>query len=94
MVPVLNINDLMKSAVKTKGRKNETDNGELFVPKTGKILVAEDSITSRTLIKNILETAGYQVTTSVDGADAFTKARSMDFDIIVSDVDMPKMNGI
>ena len=93
VIPVLNINDLMKSAVKTKGRKIETGEGDLFVPKTGKILVAEDSITSRTLIKNILETAGYQVTTSVDGADAYTKARSDDFDIIVSDVDMPKING-
>ncbi|HAM09676.1 MAG TPA: hybrid sensor histidine kinase/response regulator [Bacteroidales bacterium] len=93
VVPVLNIPDLMKSAVKTKGRKSEVSAGELFVPKPGKILVAEDSITSRTLIKNILETAGYQVTTSVDGADAFTKARTGDFDIVVSDVDMPKMNG-
>lgn len=93
VVPVLNINDLMRSAVKTKGRKTETGEGDLFVPKTGRILVAEDSITSRTLIKNILETAGYEVTTSVDGADAYTKARSDDFDIIVSDVDMPKMNG-
>jgi two-component system chemotaxis sensor kinase CheA len=33
------------------------------------------------------------VTTSVDGADAYAKARIGDFDIIVSDVDMPKMNG-
>jgi two-component system chemotaxis sensor kinase CheA len=93
VVPVLNIPDLMKSAVKTKGRKSEVSAGVLFVPKPGKILVAEDSITSRTLIKNILETAGYQVTTSVDGADAFTKVRTGDFDIVVSDVDMPKMNG-
>ena len=53
----------------------------------------EDSITSRTFIKNILETAGYQVTTSVDGVDAFTKASTDDFDIVVSDVDMPRMNG-
>ena len=45
------------------------------------------------MIKNILETAGYQVTTAVDGTDAFTKARTGDFDIIVSDVDMPRMNG-
>jgi two-component system chemotaxis sensor kinase CheA len=93
VVPVLNIPDLMKSAVKTNGRKSEVSTGELFVPKPGKILVAEDSITSRTLIKNILETAGYKVTTAVDGADAFTKARTGDFDIVVSDVDMPKMNG-
>jgi two-component system chemotaxis sensor kinase CheA len=93
VVPVLNITDLMKSAVRINGRKIEAPAGEIFVPKTGKILVAEDSITSRTLIKNILETAGYQVTTAVDGADAFTKARTGDFDIVVSDVDMPKMNG-
>ncbi|TAL58991.1 MAG: hybrid sensor histidine kinase/response regulator, partial [Bacteroidetes bacterium] len=93
VVPVLNISDLMKSAMSIKGKRSDTHGIELKVPKTGKILVAEDSITSRTLIKNILETAGYQVTTSVDGADAFTKARTGDFDIIVSDVDMPKMNG-
>jgi two-component system chemotaxis sensor kinase CheA len=93
VVPVLNVPDLMKSAVSIKGRKSEAPAGEIFVLKTGKILVVEDSITSRTLIKNILETAGYQVTTSVDGADAFTKARTGDFDIVVSDVDMPKMNG-
>jgi two-component system chemotaxis sensor kinase CheA len=93
VVPVLNISDLMKSAVRMKGKKREALAGEHFVPKTGKILVAEDSITSRTLLKNILETAGYKVTTAVDGADAFTKARTGDFDIVVSDVDMPKLNG-
>ena len=93
VVPVLNITDLMKSAVRMKGSKIEAPAGEVLVPKTGKILVAEDSITSRTLIKNILETAGYQVTTAVDGTDAFTKARTGDFDIVVSDVDMPKLNG-
>jgi len=93
VVPVLNIVDLMKSAVRIRGRESEASVDELFVPKSDKILVVEDSITSRTLIKNILETAGYRVTTAVDGADAFTKARTGDFDIVVSDVDMPKMNG-
>ncbi len=93
VVPVLNISDLMKSSLHIKNRKSEVTDDELLVPETGRILVAEDSITSRTLLKNILETAGYQVTTAVDGADAFTKARTGDFDIVVSDVDMPKMNG-
>lgn len=93
VVPVLNVTDLMKSAVRIKGRKNEASTDELFIPKTGKILVVEDSITSRTMLKNILETAGYQVITAVDGTDAFTKARTGDFDIVVSDVDMPKLNG-
>jgi two-component system chemotaxis sensor kinase CheA len=55
--------------------------------------VTDDSITSRTLIKNILETAGYDVITAVDGVDAVTKALEGEFDLIVSDVDMPRMNG-
>jgi len=93
VVPVLNIRDLMKSAVKIKGKKVKTLADDILLPKTGKILVVEDSITSRTLLKNILETAGYRVNTSIDGAEAFTKASTGDFDIIVSDVDLPKLNG-
>jgi len=93
IVPVLNVNDLLKSALKVKSKKNEKIEVEASVPKTGKILVAEDSITSRTLLKSILKSVGYQVITSVDGADAFAKARAGDFDLIVSDVDMPNMNG-
>ena len=57
------------------------------------VLVAEDSITARTLLKNLLETAGYQVETAVDGIDAFTKLRSGAFDLVVSDVDMPRLDG-
>ncbi len=45
------------------------------------------------LLKNILETGGYQVTTAVDGVDAFTQLRSGEFDLLVSDVDMPRMSG-
>jgi two-component system chemotaxis sensor kinase CheA len=57
------------------------------------ILVVEDSITSRSLMKNILETAGYQVVTTVDGIDAYTTLKTQPFDLVVSDVDMPRMNG-
>jgi two-component system chemotaxis sensor kinase CheA len=57
-------------------------------------LVVEDSITSRTLLKGILETAGYQVKTAVDGVDAFTILREEQFDLVVSDVEMPRMNGL
>ena len=93
IVPVLNIADLMKSGVITTSGSRETLVDENLMIKPGKILIAEDSITSRTLLKNILETAGYLVTTAVDGLDAYTKAKSGDFDLIVSDVDMPRMNG-
>jgi two-component system chemotaxis sensor kinase CheA len=58
-----------------------------------RVLVAEDSITSRSLFKSILETAGYEVATAVDGADAYSKIVEGEFDLVVSDVDMPRMSG-
>jgi two-component system, chemotaxis family, sensor kinase CheA len=57
------------------------------------VLVVEDSITARTLLRSIIEAAGYAVTTAVDGVDAFTALRTGDFALVVSDVDMPRMNG-
>jgi two-component system, chemotaxis family, sensor kinase CheA len=93
VVPVLHISDLMKSALKPVEKSKKQISFEKTTEKIQKILIAEDSITSRTLLKNILETAGYQVTTAVDGSDAYFRARSDEFDLIVSDVDMPRMNG-
>ncbi|MFA7561916.1 MAG: chemotaxis protein CheW [Methanoculleus sp.] len=58
-----------------------------------RILVVEDSVTSRALLQEILEGAGYQVETAVNGVDAFAKLKQHAFDIVVSDVDMPRMNG-
>lgn len=57
------------------------------------ILVADDSITSRILLKDILESAGYNVTLAVDGSDALAKIKTGHFDLIVTDVEMPRMNG-
>jgi two-component system chemotaxis sensor kinase CheA len=57
------------------------------------ILVVEDSVTSRTLLQTILERAGYHVTTSTDGAEAFAILKEQEIDMVVSDVDMPRMNG-
>ena len=95
VVPILHVPDLIKTAIRVSGSglsalapREENTSGP------GKsILVAEDSITSRTLLKNILETAGYRVETSVDGVDALTKLRTGTYDLVVSDVDMPRMNG-
>jgi two-component system chemotaxis sensor kinase CheA len=92
VVPVLNAADLIKSAVRAPAALHAAT-VEKGVTRTGSILVAEDSITSRTLIKNILETAGYRVATAVDGADGLMQVRAGDFDLVVSDVDMPRMSG-
>jgi two-component system chemotaxis sensor kinase CheA len=45
------------------------------------------------LLKGILESAGYEVRTAVDGMDAFTLLRTQPFDLVVSDVEMPRLNG-
>jgi two-component system chemotaxis sensor kinase CheA len=90
VLPVLNVADLMRSAIRMAPSKPVRETVE--TPKS--ILVAEDSITSRTLIKNILESAGYKVKTAVDGAEAFTVLSGEDFDLVVSDVEMPGMSGI
>jgi len=57
------------------------------------LLVADDSVTSRTLIKNVLEAAGHSVTTAVDGVDAYFTLKAGRFDLLVSDVEMPRMDG-
>jgi two-component system, chemotaxis family, sensor kinase CheA len=93
VVPVLNIPDLMKSAVHSAAAVKAPVAADQASAKVGRILVAEDSITARTLLKNILEAAGYWVATAVDGVDAFTQVRSSEFDLVVSDVDMPRMSG-
>jgi two-component system chemotaxis sensor kinase CheA len=58
------------------------------------VLVVDDSFTTRTMEKNLLEAAGYRVRTAVDGVDAWTALKSERFDLLVSDVDMPRMDGL
>ena len=93
VVPVINVADLMTSAVRPRAGSGTPAGAEKTAARGTRILVAEDSITARTLLKNILATGGYQVTTAVDGADAFTQLRSGEFDLVVSDVDMPRLSG-
>jgi two-component system chemotaxis sensor kinase CheA len=57
------------------------------------ILVVDDSITTRTMERNLLEAAGYKVAVASNGQEAWTILKSEHFDLLVSDVDMPRMNG-
>jgi two-component system chemotaxis sensor kinase CheA len=93
VVPILNVRDLMKSAVRASAVTAMAAPLEEREEKRQNILVVEDSITARTLLKGILEAAGYGVVTAVDGVDGYTQLKSGAFDIVVSDVDMPRMNG-
>jgi two-component system chemotaxis sensor kinase CheA len=58
-----------------------------------RLLVCDDSFTTRELIRSILQSAGYDVTAAVDGADALDKLRAQAYDLVVSDVEMPRVDG-
>jgi two-component system chemotaxis sensor kinase CheA len=58
-----------------------------------RLLVAEDSFTTRELIRSILQSAGYEVTAAIDGHDALDKLRMQPYDLVVTDVEMPKVDG-
>ncbi|GFE56583.1 hybrid sensor histidine kinase/response regulator [Geobacter sp. AOG1] len=59
----------------------------------GRILVVDDSITTRTMERSILVSHGYQVEVAVSGEDALEKVAGVQFDLVVSDVEMPGING-
>jgi two-component system, chemotaxis family, sensor histidine kinase and response regulator WspE len=59
-----------------------------------RILVVDDSITVRELERQLLESRGYVVDIAVDGLDGWNAVRSTHYDLVVSDIDMPRMDGI
>ena len=91
-MPVLNVADLLKSAVRV-GRTVPIPKPPKAETQRKSILVAEDSITSRMLLKNILASAGFDVHTAVDGVEAWTALKERQFNAVVSDIQMPRMDG-
>ncbi len=75
------------------GVKLRSFSHQVGVKEVKTVLVAEDSITSRMLLKNVLEAAGYNVVTAVDGRDGLNMIKQELPDILVSDVEMPHMDG-
>lgn len=61
-------------------------------PRT-RVLVADDSITTRMLEQSVLEAAGYEVITAVDGEDAWQQLDREGADVVIADIEMPKMDG-
>lgn len=98
VIIVLGANDLVRSATGRTlpaARRLAAANGKTtVVERRLSVLVVDDSITTRTLEKNILETAGFQVSVAIDGEEAWQIINEQYFDVIISDVEMPKMNGL
>lgn len=59
-----------------------------------KILIVDDSITVRQMERKLLEKHGYKVELAVDGMEAWNAVITADYDLVITDFDMPKMNGI
>ena len=58
------------------------------------MLVVDDSITVREVERKLLENRGYEVDVAVDGMEGWNAVRAGHYDLVISDVDMPRMNGI
>ncbi len=94
---ILNVNDLMKSANQSTmplSKNLYSSYQEETIEGKAKVLVVDDSMTTRILERNILRTAGFEVAVAVNGLDALTKLNAEKFDLVVSDIEMPEINGI
>lgn len=89
---VLNPPDMIRSVRKLEAQAAAERPAEAVRKKS--VLLVEDSITTRTQEKRILEGAGYEVAIAVDGLDAMKKLNSRFFDAVVSDIRMPNMDGL
>jgi len=59
-----------------------------------RILSVDDSLTIRSMVKTFLEEEGFEVVSANDGVEAMKIAREQTFDLVLSDINMPNMNGI
>lgn len=94
---IFDVDDLLRSIdiLLSGGRINklEQNNSPATEQNAKRILVVDDSITVREVERNLLSSKGYQVEIAVDGADGWNAARTKHYDLIISDIDMPRMNG-
>ncbi len=88
VAPVLDVADLVRLARPTQTQE------AVEVPQRRRVLVVDDSVTTRQLERSILEAAGYEVDVARDGQEAWERLASGEaFDLVVSDVEMPRLDG-
>jgi two-component system chemotaxis sensor kinase CheA len=92
---VVNANSLVSKGDRAgRGSSMGFASETIAAPREWHILVVDDSITTRTLEESVLSAAGYRVTTSVDGVDALRLVQQGGIDLVVSDVEMPRLDGL
>jgi two-component system, chemotaxis family, sensor histidine kinase and response regulator WspE len=96
-VLIVDPDDLLRSTDRlvSDGRLNKIARGaDADQKKRKRILVVDDSLTVRELERKLLGKRGYDVEIAVDGMDGWNAVRTGNFDLVVTDVDMPRMDGI
>jgi two-component system sensor histidine kinase and response regulator WspE len=94
-VVVLDVDDLLRSAFDPRRRAvARALTGDATQQRTKRVLVVDDSISVRELERQLLAAAGYEVEVAIDGEDAWLTLQRADFDLMVTDVDMPRLDGI
>ncbi|MCU0513860.1 MAG: Hpt domain-containing protein [Anaerolineae bacterium] len=96
VVIILDANDLVRKAsgVALPLRRRVQPGSSRAEARRLRVLVVDDSITTRTLEKNILEAVGFEVFVAINGSEAWDMLLEVTPDVIVSDVEMPVMNGL
>ena len=94
LVLVLSVPSLLAQAARTADVPLTSALGKHVNAPRERILVVDDSITSRTLEQSVLAAAGYDVATAVDGAEAWRMLERSTYALVVSDVEMPHLDGI
>ncbi len=98
-VLIVDVEDIVRSIDNMLGGRRfkalpSTANGAKVRQSAKRILVVDDSITVRELERQLLESRGYTVDVAVDGVDGWNAVRVGDYHLVISDVDMPRMDGI
>nr|WP_204949324.1 hybrid sensor histidine kinase/response regulator [Methylopila capsulata] len=97
-VLIIDVDDLLRSAEKiaSSGRLRTLQRASATADRARRkrVLVVDDSLTVRELERKILDHHGYEVEVAVDGMDGWNVVRSEPFDLVVTDIDMPRMDGI
>jgi len=97
-VLLLDIDDVVRSIdhILTQGRLEKVDMASGVAPRRARkrVLVVDDSLTVREVERRLLENKGFEVEIAVDGMDGWNAVRNGKFDLVISDVDMPRMHGI
>ncbi len=95
-VLIVDVEDFVRSVEKLllTGHLSQVQRSVTTDRKRKRVLVVDDSLTVRELERKLLDHVGYEVEVAVDGMDGWNAARTGHFDLMVTDVDMPRMDGI